>query len=327
MKNNKLSTMITIKRDLVLMSIFFMLVSIFGNAQTIVGNNPYCIASGPNYTIINPPAPGTYDSVEWLSNDPGITFSGNPDPLTLSKVVIKSGNIINAPSNISAKFYLGGTQVAETGIFNFITAPAPSLPSYVVTKTSDYCTPQYHIITLNVAPTPNPSPNANFYISPRVADASIIITQTSKNVFELKLPLNGQPYFLYDVTCTVSEAGCLSNSVSVTSYSNSVSLNLTNCANNSTPATNYDFTVAPNPYSNGYLTIVSPIVTSFGSQTICRIYNTSGTLNTTFPLSTTSTSTSYALRSSVGASLVPGVYIVQVMYPNGTVRSKNLIVN
>ena len=326
MKNNKLSSMITIKKDSILWSIFFLLMTFIGQAQIIVGNNPYCISSGPTYTIANPPASGTYDKIEWGSNDAGITFSGNPSVISLSKVVIKSGNIISAPSNIYAKFYLGTTLVAETPAFNFQTVTLPTAPSYSVTKTSDYCTTQYHIITLTITTSPNPSPNTNFSIAPRIPDASIVITQTSKNVFELKLPLNGESYFLYDVTSTTSGSNCGSNSFTTTSYGNSVSLNLTNCANNSTP-TNYDFTVAPNPYSNGYLTIVAPVVTYSGNQSVCRIYNTSGTLNTTFPLSTSSTSTAYPLKSAVGAALVPGVYIVQVMYANGTVRSKNLVVN
>ncbi len=237
-------------------------------------------------------------------------------------MVIKSGNIINSPSSIKATFYLAGSVVYTTPDFQFLTATPPTPPSYLVTKTSDFCTPQYHIITLNVATNPNPSPYTSYTIAPRIPDASIIITETSKNVFELKLPLNGQPYFLYDITSRTSASGCLSNSVTATSYSNSVSLNLTNCANN-TPTINYDITVAPNPYSNGYITILAPQVTQ-ASPGICKIYNNSGVLVATFSL--TNSSTAIALKSSVGAALTAGMYVVHVTYSNGVVRTKNLVV-
>ncbi|WP_289662371.1 T9SS type A sorting domain-containing protein [Flavobacterium panacagri] len=323
MKNNKLSSMITIKRDFILLNIFFLLMAFIGQAQVITGNNPYCIASSPSYTIVNPPASTTYDAVNWYaSTDSGITFSGDPSPKSLSKVVIKSGNIISAPSYIFATFSLGSTVIYTTPNFNFSTPTAPTPPSYVVTKTSDYCTSQYHIITLNVATNPDPSPTTNFSITPRTPDSSIIITQTSKNVFELKLPLNGQPYFLYDISYTTWTSGCMSNSVSATSYSNSVSLNLTNCSNN-TPQVNYEITVSPNPYSNGYITIVAPQVTQAATG-ICRIYNNSGVLVSSFSL--TNSSTAYALKTAVGASLVAGMYVVQVTYANGIVKTKNLVV-
>jgi len=323
MKNNYISNFGSVKRKFFLVATFFLLMISFGQAQTITGYNPYCISSNPTYTIINPPAAGTYDQVQWLSNDAGISFSGNPSPLTLSKVVIKSGNLIAAPSAIYARFYLSGVLVAETPYFNFITPTPPTTPNYTVTKTNDYCTTQYHIITLNVTPIPNPSPNTNYNIAPRIADASIVITQTSKNVFELKLPLNGESYFLYDLTSTTSSGGCLSNSVTVTSYGNSVPLNLTGCANNA-PGTNYEFTVAPNPYSNGYLTIVSSAITPAFTGT-CKVFNNSGILMTSFPL--LNSSTAIALKSTVGASLTAGLYIVQVTYANGIVKTKNLVVN
>ncbi len=323
MKNNYISNFGSVKRKFFLLSVFLLLMISAVQAQTITGYNPYCISSNPTYTIINPPASGTYDQVEWLSNDAGITFSGNPSPLTLSKVVIKSGNIISAPSAIYARFYLSGVLVAQTPNLNFITPTPPSTPNYSVTKTSDYCTTQYHIITLNVTPSPNPSPNTNYNIAPRIADASIVITQTSKNVFELKLPLNGESYFLYDLTSTTSSGGCLSNSVTVTAYGNSVPLNLTGCANNA-PGTNYEFTASPNPYSNGYLTIVSSAITPAFTGT-CKVFNNSGILMTTFPL--LNSSTAIALKSTVGASLTAGLYVVQVTYANGIVKTKNLVVN
>ncbi|PKB17824.1 T9SS type A sorting domain-containing protein [Flavobacterium sp. 5] len=299
-----------------------IIASFVANAQiTISGNNPYCIANNPSYRIDNPPQLGSYDRIDWKSNDPGISFSGDPSPTVLYKVVFKSGNLIASPSYIYAEFYLGSNFVTETEHFNFLTPTPPAVPSYLVTKTSDYCTPQYHFITLNVTTTPNPSPNTSFTIAPRIANSSIVITQTSKNVFELKLPLNGEPYFLYDITRSTSSTECASNTISSTSYSNMVSLNLTNCANN-TPAVNYDFTMAPNPYSSGYLTIVAPAITFTG--TICRVYNNSGVLKTTFPLP--SSSTSFPLKATVGAGLTPGVYIVQITYPNGVVKTNNLIV-
>lgn len=320
MKNNYFLNVSTLKRKTLLTSVFFFLI-IFGiQAQYISGLNPYCISSNPSYTIVNASAV-TYDAIVWSSNDSGITFSGNPaDPI--NRVVIKSGNIINSPSAIKATFYLGGNIVYTTPDFQFLTATPPTPPSYLVTKTTDYCTPQYHIINLTVTTNPNPSPYTSYTIVPRIPDASIIITETSKNVFELKLPLNGQPYFLYDITSRTSSAGCLSNSVTATSYSNSVSLNLTNCANN-TPAVNYEITVSPNPYSNGYITIVAPQVTQASPGT-CRVYNNSGVLVSTFSL--TNSSTAFALKSSVGAALTAGMYVVQVTYSNGVVKTKNLVV-
>ena len=324
MKNNYVSGISTLKSKIFLLGILFILIIFKGQAQIITGNNPYCISSSPTYTVNNAGAAGNFDRIEWLSNDPGISFSGNPAPATISKVVIKSGNIISAPSYIYARIYSGTTLLAETPHFDFLTATPPSTPSYYVTKSSDYCTSQYHIITLNVIPNPNSSPNTNFTISPRVPDTSIIITQTSKNVFELKLPLNGQPYFLYDVTSTTSSSGCLSNSVTTTSYGNSVSLNLTGCAN-TTPAVNYDFTVYPNPYSNGYITIAAPAITPTFTGTICRVYNSSGVLKATFPLS--NSSTAFPLKATVGSALTTGLYVVQVTYPNGIVKTQNLVVN
>ncbi|MFB9076859.1 T9SS type A sorting domain-containing protein [Flavobacterium procerum] len=327
MKNNYFLNVANFRRKFYSTIAFFLLLISIGHAQYITGNNPYCIASNPTYTIVNPPAAGTYNNIVWTASpNSGITFAGNPSPTALTKVVMKSGNIISSPHYIYASFFLDGVLVAVTPNFNFQTVTPPVTPSYSVTKTTDYCTTQYHIINLTVTTNPNPSPNTSFSISPTVADPSVIVTPITNRVFELKLPLNGQNYFIYNITSTTGSSGCASNSVTTTSYGNAVSLNLTNCANNSV-STNYDFSVAPNPYSNGYLTIVAPVITSFGNPSVCRIYNTSGTLSTTFPLSTSSTSTSYALRSAVGASLVSGVYVVQVMYADGNTRSKNLIVN
>lgn len=320
MKNNYFSNVSRLRRKILLTSSFFLLLISLGRAQYINGLNPYCISSNPTYTIVNA-STVAHDSIVWSSNDPGITFSGNPFDAT-SRVVVKSGNIINSPSFIKATFYLAGNPVYTTPDFNFITATPPTPPSYLVTKTSDYCTSQYHIIILNVATNPSPSPYTSFTIAPRIPDASIIITETSKNIFELKLPLNGQPYFLYDITSRTSSAGCLSNSVTSTSYSNSVSLNLTNCANN-TPPVNYEISVAPNPYSNGYITIVAPQVTQASPGT-CKVYNNSGVLVATFSL--TNSSTAFALKSTVGAALTAGMYVVQVTYSNGIVKTKNLVV-
>jgi hypothetical protein len=326
MKNNYISNFGSIKRKFFLLFGFFLLIISFAKAQgpQIQGNNPYCIASNPTYSILNAPAVNSYDSVIWSASDgSGITFSGDPSPKSTVKVVVKPGNLITAPYYIFATFYSGITIVAQTPNFYFIAPTPPTTPNYNVTKTSDYCTTQYHIITLNVTPIPNPSPNTNYSIAPRIADASIVITQTSKNVFELKLPLNGESYFLYDLTSTTSSGGCLSNSVTVTSYGNSVPLNLTGCANNA-PGTNYEFTVSPNPYSNGYLTIVSSAITPAFTGT-CKVFNNSGILMTTFPL--LNSSTAIALKSTVGASLTAGLYVVQVTYPNGIVKTKNLVVN
>lgn len=324
MKNNYISNFGSIKRKFFLGSIFFLLMISVTQAQTIDGLNPYCISSSPYYRILNAPDVNSYDTVIWsASSGSGITFSGDPGPKTLNKVVIKSGNLITAPDYIFATFYSGANVVAQTPNFYFITPTPPTTPNYTVTKTNDYCTTQYHIITLNVTPIPNPSPNTNYNIAPRIADASIVITQTSKNIFELKLPLNGESYFLYDLTSTTSSGGCLSNSVTVTSYGNSVPLNLTGCANNA-PGTNYEFTASPNPYSNGYLTIVSSAITPAFTGT-CKVFNGSGILMTTFPL--LNSSTAIALKSTVGSSLTSGLYVVQVTYPNGIVKTKNLVVN
>lgn len=324
MKNNYISNFGSVKGKFFLLSVFFLLMISVGQAQTIDGLNPYCISSSPYYRINNAPDINSYDTVIWSASDnSGITFSGDPAPKTLNKVVVKPGNQITAPYYIFATFYSGTTVVAQTPNFYFITPTPPTTPNYTVTKTNDYCTTQYHIITLNVTPIPNPSPNTNYSIAPRIADASIVITQTSKNVFELKLPLNGESYFLYDLTSTTSSGGCLSNSVTVTSYGNSVPLNLTGCANNA-PGTNYEFTVSPNPYSNGYLTIVSSAITPAFTGT-CKVFNNSGILMTTFSL--LNSSTAIALKSTVGASLTAGLYVVQVTYPNGIVKTKNLVVN
>ncbi|RKR11425.1 putative secreted protein (Por secretion system target) [Flavobacterium sp. 90] len=324
MKNNYISNFGSVKRKFFLLSVFFLLIISIGRAQTIDGLNPYCISSSPYYRILNAPDINSYDSVVWTASDnSGITFSGDPSAKSLNKVVVKPGNLITAPYYIYATFYSGVNFVAETAKFYFITPTPPTTPSYNVTKTNDYCTPQYHIITLNVTPNPNPSPNTNYSIAPRIADASIVITQTSKNIFELKLPLNGDPYFLYDVTSSTSSSGCLSNSVTTTAYGNSVSLNLTGCANNA-PGTNYEFTASPNPYSNGYLTIVAPAVTPAFTGT-CKVFNSSGVLMTSFPL--LNSSTAIQLKSTVGSSLISGLYVVQVTYQNGNVRTKNLVVN
>ncbi|PIF30916.1 putative secreted protein (Por secretion system target) [Flavobacterium sp. 9] len=324
MKNNYISNFGSVKRKFFLLSVFFLLIISIGQAQTIDGLNPYCISSSPYYRINNAPDINSYDTVIWSASDnSGITFSGDPAPKTLNKVVVKPGNQITAPYYIFATFYSGTTVVAQTPNFYFITPTPPTTPNYTVTKTNDYCTTQYHIITLNVTPIPNPSPNTNYSIAPRIADASIVITQTSKNVFELKLPLNGESYFLYDLTSTTSSGGCLSNSVTVTSYGNSVPLNLIGCANNA-PGTNYEFTVSPNPYSNGYLTIVAPAVTPAFTGT-CKVFNSSGILMTSFPL--LNSSTAIQLKSTVGSSLISGLYVVQVTYQNGNVRTKNLVVN
>lgn len=308
---------------LCLLSFLLILLGCKLHAQEILGQNPYCIASGPNYTV-TAPANIVYDEVVWTCTDPSVTFSGNPSPTALSKVVYKNPGTIAAGEILKVEFKSSGTVVAQKQI-TFISAPMPVQPNYLVTKTNDYCTSQYHIITLTVTPDPNPSPNTNFSIAPRVADPSVIITQTSKNVFELKLPLNGQPYFLYDITRSTPIGGCQSNNLITTSYSNLVSLNLTGCANNTpNPGVNYDFTVSPNPYSDGVITIVATAVSAQSTGT-CRIYNSSGVLKLTISL--LSSNTYIPLKSAVGPSLTAGIYIVQVTYSNGTVKTKNLVVN
>lgn len=310
------------KTKLYLLSFILILVGYRSSAQEISGLNPYCLASGPSYSVVAPSS--SYDEVVWSCSDPTVTFSGNPSPLSLSKIVYKSPGTIASGETLTVQFKSAGTIIAQRQI-TFVSPVMPVQPSYVVTKTNDYCTNQYHIITLTVTPNPNPSPNTNFTIAPRVADPSIIITQTSKNIFELKLPLNGQPYFLYDITATTPISGCQSNNLSTTSYSNLVSLNLTGCANNTpNPGPNYDFTVSPNPYSNGYITIVAAEVSSQATGT-CRVYDSSGVLKLTFSL--LSSSTSIPLKTAVGASMTAGIYIIQVTYSNGTVKSKNLVVN
>lgn len=328
MKKNDSSSVRTFKiskqNELSILSFILILISFITNAQVITGINPYCLSSNPTYTVSPPPANISYTEVKWICSDPSVTFSGNPSLLSLSKVLYKNPGPIPGGTTLTVQFLDGTNVVAQSSVFTFIAPDLPAQPSYYVTKTNDYCTTQYHIITVNIIPNPNPSPNTNFNISPRVADASIVITQTSKNVFELKLPLNGQSYFLYDVTSTTSSSGCLSNSVTSTSYGNSVSLNLTGCANN-TPGVNYEVTIAPNPYSNGYITIYAPAISSVGTGTICKVYNSSGVLKATFPLS--ATSTSFPLKATVGASLTVGLYIVQVTYPNGIVKTQNLVVN
>lgn len=312
------------KQKLFLLSFILILVSCGLNAQGISGSNPYCLASGPNYTVA---VPGnvTYDEVVWTCSDPAATFSGNPSITALSKVLYKNPGFIAGGQTLTVQFKNLGALVAQSQI-TFVSPQIPVQPNYIVTKTSDYCTSQYHIIVLTVTPDPNPSPSTNFSITPRIADASIIVTQTSKNVFELKLPLNGQPYFLYDITRSTPMSGCQSNNFSTTSYSNSVSLNLTGCANNSSnPGPNYEFTVSPNPYTNGYITIDVPAFSSAAPGTVCRIYDSSGVLKITFSLS--SSSTAIPLKTAVGPSLTAGIYIVQITYPNGTVKTKNLVVN
>ncbi|KQB39276.1 T9SS type A sorting domain-containing protein [Flavobacterium aquidurense] len=328
MKKNDFSGVRTLKiskqNELSILSFILILISFAVNAQVIGGANPYCLSSSPTYTVTKPSDGIDYTEVKWICSDPSVTFSGNPSLLSLSKVLYKNPGSIAGGTTLTVQFLNGTTVVAQSNVFTFIAPNLPAQPSYYVTKTNDYCTTQYHIITLNITPNPNPTPNTNFTISPRVPDASIIITQTSKNVFELKLPLNGQSYFLYDVTSTTSSSGCLSNSVTSTSYGNSVSLNLAGCANN-TPGVNYDVTIAPNPYSNGYITIYAPAISSLGTGTICKVYNGSGVLKATFPLS--AASTSFPLKTTVGASLTAGLYIVQVTYPNGIVKTQNLVVN
>ncbi|WP_123774015.1 T9SS type A sorting domain-containing protein [[Flexibacter] sp. ATCC 35103] len=327
MKKNDSSSVYTFKilkqNRLSILSFILILISFITNAQVITGGNPYCLSSSPTYTVSAPSGNISYTEVKWICSDPSVTFSGNPSVLSLSKVLYKNPGSIAGGTTLTVQF-LDGSNVVAQSVFTFIAPDVPVQPSYYVTKTNDYCTTQYHIITLNVATNPNPSPNTNFTISARVPDASIIITQTSKNVFELKLPLNGQSYFLYDITSTTSSSGCLSNSVTSTSYGNSVSLNLTGCSNN-TPGVNYDVTIAPNPYSNGYITIYAPAISSVGTGTICKVYNGSGVLKATFPLS--AASTSFPLKATVGASLTAGLYIVQVTYPNGIVKTQNLVVN
>jgi hypothetical protein len=311
------------KQKLCLLSFVLILMSFRLSAQEITGLNPYCVASNPSYSVVAPPGL-VYDEVVWSCTDPAVTFSGNPSPLTLFKVLYKYPGFIAGGEILKVEFKSGGTVVAVKQI-TFVAPEVPVQPNYLVTKTNDYCTSQYHIITLTVTTNPNPSPNTNFSIAPRVPDPSIIITQTSKNVFELKLPLNGQSYFLYDVTSTTSLSGCQSNTVSSTTYSNSVSLNLTGCINNTpNPGPNYEFTVSPNPYSDGYITIVATAVSSQAPAT-CRIYNSSGALKLTFSL--LGPSTYIPLKTAVGPSLTAGIYIVQVTYPNGIVKTKNLVVN
>ena len=310
------------KLKLCLLSFILILMGYRSNAQEITGLNPYCVASNPSYSVVAPSVP--YDEVVWSCTDPLVTFSGNPSPLTLFKVLYKYPGFIAGGEILKVEFKSGGTVVAVKQI-TFVAPEVPVQPNYLVTKTNDYCTSQYHIITLTVTTDPNPSPNTNFSIAPRVPDPSIVVTQTSKNVFELKLPLNGQSYFLYDVTSTTSLSGCQSNTVSSSTYSNSVSLNLTGCLNNTpNPGPNYDFTVSPNPYSNGYITIVATAVSSQAPAT-CRIYNSSGALKLTFSL--LGPSTYIPLKTAVGPSLTAGIYIVQVTYPNGIVKTKNLVVN
>ena len=304
-------------------SFILIFVSLIARGQTITGLNPYCVASNPSYTVSPPPVSITYTEVRWICSDPAVTLSGNPSPLTLSKVLYKSGGIISAGTTLKVEFLNGTNLVAQSNVFTFIAPQTPVAPTYYVTKTSDYCTTQYHMITLTVTPNPNPSPNTNFSIAPRIADATIVVTQTSKNIFELKLPLNGEPYFLYDVTSTTTSSGCLSNAVTTTTYGNSVPLNLTGCANN-TPSVNYDFTLAPNPYSNGYITIYAPAINSATGAT-CRVYDNSGILKATFSLS--AASTAFPLKATVGSALTAGLYIVQVTYPNGLVKTQNLVVN
>lgn len=310
-----------LKQEKLFLTCFFLIFLGFsGKAQTISGLNPYCVSSNPSYTV-SVPAGLIYNEVKWTCSDPGVTLSGNPSPLSLSKVLYKYPGTIAKDETLKVEFLNNGILVGQS-VLVFLAAETPVPPSYYVTKTSDYCTSQYHIITLNIVTNPNPSPNSNFSISPRIADPTVVITQTSKNVFELKLPLNGVPYFLYDISCTSFTSGCQSNSITTTSYSNLVSLNLTNCTNNSS-GTNYEFTVSPNPYSNGYITITAPPVTQALPAT-CRIYNSSGILKATFLL--TNSNTAFALKSTVGSSLIPGMYVVQVTYSNGIVKTKNLIV-
>jgi len=303
------------------LSFVLMSTGFIGKAQSLTGRNPYCIAANPVYTV-SPPSV-SYAKMQWMCSDPTVTIGGDPSPLAMSKVLLRNSASIPGGTTLQVKFLDSSDNVvAQSNLFVFDAAETPVTPSYYVTKTNDYCTSQYHIITLNVITNPNPSPNSNFSISPRIADPSVIITQTSKNIFELKLPLNEVPYFLYDISCTSFTSGCQSNSITSTSYSNSVSLNLTNCANNA-PGLNYEITVAPNPYSNGYITITAPPVTQALPAT-CRIYNNSGVLKTTFSL--TNSNTAFALKSTVGSSLIPGMYVVQVTYSNGIVKTKNLIV-
>lgn len=310
------------KQKLCLLSFILILMSYRLSAQEITGLNPYCLASNPSYSVVAPGLP--YDEVVWSCTDPLVTFSGNPSPLTLYKVVYKNPGFIAGGEILKVQFKNLGAVVAERQI-TFVSPVLPVQPNYIVTKTNDYCTGQYHIITLNVTPDPNPSPSTNFSITPRVPDASIVITQTSKNVFELKLPLNGEPYFLYDVTRTTPISGCQSNNLSTTTYGNSVALNLTGCINNTpNPGPNYEFTVSPNPYSDGYITIVATAVSSQAPAT-CKIFNSSGVLKLTFSL--LGPSTYIPLKTAVGASLTAGIYIVQVTYPNGIVKTKNLVVN
>lgn len=311
------------KQKLYFLSFILILVGYRITAQEITGSNPYCLASNPSYSVVAPAI--TYDEVVWSCTDPIVTFSGNPSPLALSKVVYKNPGFIAGGEVLTVQFKNLGAVVAQRQI-TFISPQIPVQPNYIVSKTNDYCTSQYHIITLTVTPDPNPSPSTNFSIAPRVPDASIIITQTSKNIFELKLPLNGQPYFLYDITRSTPMSGCQSNNLTTTAYGNSVSLNLTGCADNSAnPGPNYEFTVSPNPYSNGYITIVATAVSPQVPGTLCRIYDSSGNLKITFSL--TSPSTSIPLKTAVGSSLTAGIYIVQVTYPNGIVKTKNLVVN
>jgi len=305
---------------LLILTLFFIL-SFSAKAQLLSGLNPYCVSSNPTYKV-DPnsiPASLVYTEARWICSDPTVSISGNPSPLTLSKVLYKNPGIA-AGVTLKVEFYNNGTFVGQSNVITFVAPEIPSLPSYYVTKTNDYCTSQYHIIYLNVT-TSDTSGSTSYYISPTVQDPSVIVTKTSNYTFELKLPLNGQNYFLYNITSTTAPSGCLSNAVSSTSYGNAVSLNLTNCANN-TPAVNYDFTIAPNPYSNGYLTILAPVVTpSFTA--VCRIFNSSGSLVTTFTLSYSSTG--YQLKANV-PGLTSGNYIVHVTYANGNVKTKNLIV-
>lgn len=313
MKNNTFLIVPAIKSKLFLFC--FLLTAFIGQAQQIVGNKIYCIASSPIYRVEGL-VPGTFNSIVWSSNDSGIQFvTGDPSPTVLYKVVIKPGNIIYSSSIIKATITYNNGSIQEL-TFSFDN-PLPA-PSYSVAKVSDYCTPQYHIITLAVATNMTTNPEAAFTISPTTPDASVIITQTSKNIFEIKLPLNGQNYFTYNVSAS---NGCLSNSF--TSYGNYVPLNLTNCINNNPPPTTYyDFVLSPNPYSNGNIIINAPAITN--NNAICKVYNSSGLLKATFSL--LNSTTVFPLKNVVGTALAPGNYIVQITYSNGVVKTKNLIV-
>lgn len=96
---------------LCLLSFLLIFMCSFVNAQEILGLNPYCLSSGPSYSVL---APGpSYDEVVWSCSDPSVTFSGNPSPLSLSKVVYKNPGTIAGGQTLTVQFKNAGTVVAQ----------------------------------------------------------------------------------------------------------------------------------------------------------------------------------------------------------------------